>query len=292
MMSRAAGAPSHDPLRVLLARLLGTLTGRRREDELREELETHLELLADEYRRRGLSDAQARLAARRELGGIAQTRETFRDTRVLPGIDALRQDLRFAWRALMRDRGTTFAAIALLTVGVSSAVVLVDALDRLLLRPPSHVDDPARVRRLYAGYAGRAALPPDGTNYVTLERLAAGTPGEIEAIAPYFHERIGSGHGRRRHASTPSRSAPPTSTSWASRPHLGVLPSARRPVDESAVVISHALWQQRFGGATDVIGQTPPPGTTHAHSRRRGPPGFAGRGRRIRSTCGSRSKRG
>ena len=83
-------------LRVLLARLLGTLTGRRREDELREELETHLELLADEHRRRGLSDAEARLAARRELGGVAQTREAFRDTRVLPGIDALRQDVRFA----------------------------------------------------------------------------------------------------------------------------------------------------------------------------------------------------
>jgi hypothetical protein len=83
-------------LRVLLARLLGTLSGRRREDELREELETHLALLADEHRRRGLSDAEARLAARRELGGLAQTREAFRDTRVLPGFDALRQDIRFA----------------------------------------------------------------------------------------------------------------------------------------------------------------------------------------------------
>ena len=116
-------------LRVLLARLVWyadrsvvarTSCARR--------LETHLELLADEHRRRGLSDAQARLAARRELGGIAQTREAFHDARVLPGIDALRQDLRFAWRALMRDRGTTLAAIALLTVGVSSTVVLADVL--------------------------------------------------------------------------------------------------------------------------------------------------------------------
>ena len=127
-------------LRVLLARLLGTLSGRRREDELREELETHLELLADEHRRRGLSDAEARLAARRELGGVAQTREAFRDTRVLPGIDALRQDVRFAWRALMRDRGTTFAAIALLTVGVSSTVVLADVA-RSPAAPPA---DPRR----------------------------------------------------------------------------------------------------------------------------------------------------
>ena len=174
-------------LRVLLARLVGTLSGRRREDELREELETHLELLADEHRRRGLSDAEARLAARRELGGIAQTREAFRDTRVLPGVDALRQDLRFAWRALMRDPGTTLAAIALLTVGVSSAVVLVDALDRLLLRPPSHVDDPARVRRVYDDYADGVRPTRLVSNYITFERLAAGTKGEIEAIAPYMN---------------------------------------------------------------------------------------------------------
>ena len=53
--------------RVWLMRLLGTLTGRSREDDLREELEGHLEMLAEEHRRRGLSDAEARFAARRDL---------------------------------------------------------------------------------------------------------------------------------------------------------------------------------------------------------------------------------
>jgi hypothetical protein len=39
-------------------------------------------------------------------------------------------------------------------------------------------------------------------------------------------------------------------------PQLGVLPSVRRPSDDSAVVISHAFWQQRFGGAANVLGQS------------------------------------
>ena len=243
-------------LRVLLARLLGTLRGRRREDELREELETHLELLADEHRRRGLSDAEARLAARRELGGVAQTREAFRDTRVLPGIDGLHQDLRFAWRALLRDRGTTLAALALLTIGVSSTVVLADVVDRLLLRPPTHVDDPARVRRVYAatvGGNGRMSLLT--SNYVTMERLAAGLHGEIDALATYQHERIGSGRG----ADASRFEAIDFSEGYFDvlgiTPALGVLPSARRASDPGAVVISHALWQQQFGGASDVIGR-------------------------------------
>jgi putative ABC transport system permease protein len=262
-------------LRVLLVRLLGTLTGRRREDELREELETHLAFLTDEHRRRGLSDAEARLAARRELGGVAQTREAFRDTRILPGLDALRQDVRFEWRALMRDRATTIAAIVLLTVGVGSTVVLLDALDRLLLRPPTHVDDPSRVRRLYAGSVDD--LPYRLVeSYLTLERLATGTRNEIEFLAPYFHERIGSGHGREATRVDAIAFGAAYFDVLGITPHLGILPSARRPVDESAVVISHALWQERFGGATDVIGRPMRLGRRTQTIVAVGPRGFSG----------------
>ena len=243
-------------LRVWLSRLLGTLTGRRREDELREELETHLELLADEHRRRGLSDADARNAARRELGGIAQTREAFREARILPGLDALRQDLRFAWRALRRDRGTTVAAIALLTVGVSSTVVLADVVDRLLLRPPTHVDEPERVRRVYERRLdGDGRATPLGSNFVTIERLGAGISSEIEAIAAYQHERIGSGRGPDASRFVAIDFSDAYFDVLGIRPALGVLPSAHRAVDPGAVVISHALWMQRFGGAADVIGK-------------------------------------
>jgi putative ABC transport system permease protein len=264
-------------LRVLLARLLATLTGRRREDELREELETHLELLADEHRRRGLSDAQARLAARRELGGVAQTREAFRDARVLPGIDALRQDLRFAWRALMRDRSTTLAAIALLTVGVSSTVVLADVLDRLLLRPPTHVDDPSRVRRIYAQTLGSEGGPSLLTsNFVTMERLAAGIRGEIEGLATYQNERIGSGRGLDASRFEAVDFSAAYFDVLGITPALGVLPTARRAAAPEAVVISHAFWQQRFGGAADVIGRPLRLGQRTHTIVAVGPRGFAG----------------
>jgi predicted permease len=264
-------------LRVLLARLAGTLTGGRREDDLREELDTHLELLADEHRRRGLSDAAARLAARRELGGIEQTREAFRDTRVLPGIDALRQDVRFAWRALKRDRGTTLAAIALLTVGVSSVVVLGDVLDRLLLRPPTHVDDPTRVRRIYSSMVrgdGRPGLL--STNYVTMERLASGIRSEIDALATYEHERIGSGRGPEATRFETIAFSESYFDVLGIRPSAGVLPGARHSASPEAVVISHALWQQRFDGAPDVIGRSVRLGQRTHTIVAVGPRGFAG----------------
>jgi hypothetical protein len=264
-------------LRVLLARVLGTLTGRRREDQLREELDTHLELLADEHRRRGLPDAEARLAARRALGGIARTREAFRDTRVLPGVDALRQDVRFAWRALMRDRGTTFAAIALLTIGVSSTVVLADVLDRLLLRPPTHVDDPTRVRRIYSSMVegdGRPGLL--STNYVTMERLGAGIRDEIDALATFQHERIGSGRGPDATRFETIGFSEAYFDVLGISPAIGLLPSARRSSNLEAVVISHALWHRQFGGAANVIGRPLRLGQRTHTVVAVGPRGFAG----------------
>lgn len=262
-------------LRVFLARALGTVSGRRRDDELREELDTHLELIADEHRRRGLSDAEARLAARRELGGIAQTREAFRDARTLPGVDALLQDVRFAWRALRRDRGTTLAAIALLTIGVSSTVVLADVVDRLLLRQPAHIDDPSRVRRLYESRAdGRATLVV--SNYVTMERLAAGISRDIEALATYQPETIGSGRGPDAGRFEAIDFSKAYFDVLGLTPALGVLPTARRSSDSSAVVISHALWQQRFGGAGDVIGKPLRLGQRTHTIVAVGPRGFAG----------------
>jgi putative ABC transport system permease protein len=241
-------------LRVWMMRLVGTVTGRRREDDLRDELDAHLELLADEHRRRGLSDAEARLAARRDLGGVAQTREAFRDTRRLPGVDALLQDLRFAVRALRRERGTTMAALALLTVGVSSTVVLADVLDRLLLRPPTHVDDPSRVRRIYIARETEpiAAL---GSNYVTMIRLAEPLTSELEAVASFQSERIGSGHGPGASRLQAIAFTEAYFDVLGVPASLGTLPSARRPSDPEAVVISHALWQSRFGGGADVLGK-------------------------------------
>src|SRR5262245_10246237 len=72
----AAREPAVTTLRVLGSRLLGTLRSRTRDTQLNEEIATHLELLTDEFIARGLSPHDARLAARREFGGVAAIHET------------------------------------------------------------------------------------------------------------------------------------------------------------------------------------------------------------------------
>ena len=105
-------------MRAWLSRLAEFLFRRSREARLSSEIEHHLDLLAEDHKARGLSDAEARLAAQREFGGVDRTRIVHREQRGLPIVDTLIQDVRFAWRVLWRDRGFALTAIVVLGVGL------------------------------------------------------------------------------------------------------------------------------------------------------------------------------
>src|SRR5260370_25115264 len=68
-------------LRVVAARLRGLLLRGRLDAELDEELRAHLEMLREEFVRKGMSPEEAHYAARRSFGGIEQAKEAYRDAR-------------------------------------------------------------------------------------------------------------------------------------------------------------------------------------------------------------------
>ena len=87
-------------IREWMHRLLGSLGRQRRDRELEQELQLHLELAAEEARRRGESPEEARRTARLDLGHVSQAMEAYRDQRGLPWLDSLTSDVRFGWRQL------------------------------------------------------------------------------------------------------------------------------------------------------------------------------------------------
>ena len=110
---------SNEGIRVFrewLHRLWGTLSRRRRDDDLQEELRLHAELALEEAQRRGREPDAARRAVRLAGGSQAGAMDTLRDQRGLPWLDELGRDVRYGLRTLRRD--PSFTAVALLTLAL------------------------------------------------------------------------------------------------------------------------------------------------------------------------------
>jgi predicted permease len=167
-------------LRVLLSRLLEPLLRQKRERELSEEIEAHLELLTEEHLRRGLSPQAAREAARLDFGGIEQVKEAHRDQRGLPFADTFHQDLRFAVRVLLKDRSMTAVAAAALALGIGASNTVFTFVNAAQLRGLP-VDEPTNILAIHRiDASGR----PGGISYTELEALRTEAT-TLEGIAAY-----------------------------------------------------------------------------------------------------------
>src|ERR1700759_1039902 len=107
-------------LRAALARIAGVFTGHREDDDLREELEAHLEMETAEYVRRGMRPEEARRKARLLSGGMTVAAEAVRDQRGLPWIESIAADVKYAFRALRHSPAFTLVVVITLALGIGA----------------------------------------------------------------------------------------------------------------------------------------------------------------------------
>src|SRR5262249_9487727 len=117
-----------------LQRVRGTLRLGRSDADLEEELRLHLELAADEARRRGMTAEEATRAARLKAGGLTQALEAQRDQRGLPWLEDLTQDLRHTARTLAKAPGLTIVAVISLALGIGANTAIFTLMDAVLFR--------------------------------------------------------------------------------------------------------------------------------------------------------------
>lgn len=108
--------------------------GGRKDAELREELEFHLEAEAEERAATGLSESEARNAARRELGNATLLQEETRRLWTWTTLEQLRQDLRYAARTMGANRTFTTLAVLSLALGIGANTAIYSFVESIFLR--------------------------------------------------------------------------------------------------------------------------------------------------------------
>ena len=122
-------------MRLLLRRITAVFRARHADERLDEEVRAHLDLLAADYERRGLSRDQARQAARRDFGGVEQMKEAYRDRRGIPFFETVVQDARYALRALAHHRWFAAVAVLSLALGIAGTTTVFSVMNGAMLRP-------------------------------------------------------------------------------------------------------------------------------------------------------------
>lgn len=240
----------------------GVFRRRHVETGLAAEIEFHIETRARDLVARGMSEEAARRTARIEFGSVERYKEEVRSARGLRLFDEAASDLLGGVRALRRAPGFTLAAGLSLALGIGANTLVFSLLDSTVLKPLA-LPEPDRLVAIWTVPSDR---PEElGTSSITRYTSFRDHARSFESVAAYNGIACGvKTLGFEQDGVPPERIlgqtvSPSMFRTLGVRPILGrIFTDAEDAVDQVApvVVISHRMWQQRYGGDPAIVGRT------------------------------------
>jgi putative ABC transport system permease protein len=240
-------------VRAALARITGFFTGNREDADLREELESHIELETAENVRRGMQPDEARRQAMLASGGVTQAAEAVRDQRGLPWIESIAADIRYALRALRHSPAFTGVVVLTLALGIGANTAIFSVVRGVLLKPLPHRGGDRLV------YLRQSADRPGGANLLfsvsEVRDFREGAPalGAIAEYSPFTATLQGDNDVVRIEAGLV------TGNFFEVMGLSPVLGRLTGPGDDGTgvppvMVLTHEYWMRRFGGDSSIVG--------------------------------------
>lgn len=240
---------------------------RHRDEDLRREIQAHLDLEAEEREADGLSPEEARVAARRAFGNVLRIREEAHSVWVAPwrahGLQnlpmSLIRDLRYGFRSIRRTAPISLAVVLTLVVGVSMNSVVFAVFNGMLFRP-AVTREPSSFVQMYVELSGLWHRELHGPRWL-------GTLEDLETIQRATHTMAAVTASRWASFSLTDRGESLRGAFVACNylaAHLGPIRAGRGLVDAdctapaggAVVVLTERGWRRHFGGDPSIVGRS------------------------------------
>lgn len=218
-----------------------------------DEIQQYFDAAVESHLARGMSLDEARYAARVELGSQTSIRQQVRQSGWESWILAFATDVRYAARGLRGSPGFSAIAILTLAVGIGATTAIFSAVKPVLLQPLAYPDPDQMVTLQEFTASGERAETTFGMYQWLKERSRV-----LERIAvtrSWQPTLTGSGQPERLDG---QRVTAGFFDVFRVRPAIGPGFDATHDVPNgpNVAVLSHALWQRRFGGDRTIVGRS------------------------------------
>ena len=227
----------------------------RRSEDLDEEIRTHLEMAIHDRMDRGETSEEAKRAVLREFGNVGLIKEVTRDIWGWRSIEQFAQDMRYAWRVLLKSPVFTFVAIITLALGIGANTAIFSVVNAVLLKPLPY-KNPEQLVMVWSDFQARGGperelvSPDDFADWRDQNQVFD----HLVALLGWGPTLTGQGEPEDLTGATVSYDAFAT---------LGIEPVQGRafqadedqPGAARTVVLSDELWRRRFGADAEIVGK-------------------------------------